>query len=273
MISRTAEATRLKYPPLGIYRSGEAAPGARRFARRTEYSPAGACSMTLVERAFREGTPCAFSTETVHCTGAIRGFGLAPPSFKAPGGLMGNARLVSSGNGLCEEGRAAVEELRVLGATAERLRLFSEGEGFKKSPELTVATFEALPKLQPNDGFLNLVPLPALSEPPEAVIFLADSQQISALTILAGYARPGFDHVTTPFCAACSSIAVLPLAERGRDSPKAVIGITDVHARKVMRRLVGRDYLAFSVPWEMYEEMEENVPGSFLERHVWESIA
>jgi hypothetical protein len=229
--------------------------------------------MTLVEMAFTRGVPCSFSTGTVHCGGAIRGFGLARPPFEAPGGVMGNVRLVSSGNRHCEEGRAAVEELRRLGASAERLELFSEGEGFKKSPELLSGSFGDMPRLPPNDGCVNMAPLSAMSDSPEVVVFLADPQQLSALTILAGYARSGFEHVTVPFCAACMSIAVFPLAECGKASPRAVVGLTDVHARKVMRRLVGREYLSFSVPWEMFLEMEGSVGGSFLERRVWASIA
>ncbi|MDR1035170.1 MAG: DUF169 domain-containing protein [Deltaproteobacteria bacterium] len=273
MESKTASAVKLKHPPLGLWRSGTPAPGARQFARRTEYMPVGACSMTLVEAAFTRGTACSFSTETVHCGGAFRGFGLARPAYEAPGGIMGNVRLVSSGNRHCAEGRAAIEEMRRLGASAERLELFSEGEGFKKSPEIMTESYGSMPRLPPNSGHLNVAPLSGLHDPPEVVIFLADPQQISALTILAGYARAGFEHVTVPFCAACMSIAVFPLAERGKDSPRAVVGLTDIHARKVMRRLVGREYLSFSVPWEMYAEMEDNVGGSFLERHVWASIA
>ncbi|MDR1312300.1 MAG: DUF169 domain-containing protein [Deltaproteobacteria bacterium] len=255
MRSIAAESAKLKYPPLGLYRSDGPAPGSKQFSETAKFKPSGACSMTLVEKAFKDGTPCAFSTGTVHCLGGIRGFGLAPPAFSPPGGAMGSVRLVSSGNSRCEEGRAALDELKALGATAERLELFSEGEGFKRDPELLAASFAVMPKIPPIEGCLNLAPLSGLKAPPEVVVFLADAQQLSALTVLAGYSRPGFDHVAVPFCAACMAIAVFPLAERGKPSPKAIVGLMDVHARKIMRRLVGRDLVTFSVPWEMFEEM------------------
>ncbi|MDR2612734.1 MAG: DUF169 domain-containing protein [Deltaproteobacteria bacterium] len=273
MLSRTAEAVKLRHRPLALYRSDGPAPGARRFSRRTEFRPSNACSLALVAAAFREGTPCAFSTETVHCPGGHRGFGLRPPSWTYPGGIMGTLRLVSCGNRHTEEGRAAVEELRAAGASEARIEQFAEGEGFKRSPELLREAFGAMPSIPPSDGHVNVVPLADLDDPPEVVIFLADPQQISALVTLAGYSRPGFESARVPFCAGCTSIALFPLAERSEPQPRAIIGLIDVYARMTLRSLVGREYLTFSMPWELYAEMEGNVAGSFLERRVWRGIA
>jgi hypothetical protein len=30
--------------------------------------------------------------------------------------------------------------------------------------------------------------------------------------------------------------------------------------------------MTFAVPFALFEEMEQNVPGSFLERHTWQSL-
>jgi hypothetical protein len=30
--------------------------------------------------------------------------------------------------------------------------------------------------------------------------------------------------------------------------------------------------MTFSMPFAFFEEMEQNVPGSFLERHTWQSL-
>jgi hypothetical protein len=273
MRSKIAQAVNLRHPPLGIYRSKDPAPGAKQFARMTKFSPSQTCSMPLLEQAFRDSVPCSFSTETVRCVGAFHGFGLSPPAWKMPGGPMAALRLVSSGNLNCEEGRAAVEALRSLGASAETIRMYSEGEGLKRDPEILARSFATMPRIPPIEGHLNYVPLDRLEEAPEAVVFLADSQQLSALITLAGYARPSNDNVSVPFCSACMSVSIFPLAEIESEAPRATVGLTDVSVRKIIRRLVGRDLLSFAVPWGMYEEMEGNVEGSFLERGFWRSIA
>ncbi|MDR3154621.1 MAG: DUF169 domain-containing protein [Deltaproteobacteria bacterium] len=273
MESKTAAAVKLKHRPLGLWRSDEAPAGARQYTLRTKYSPSSACSMSLIEMAFAKGVPCSFSTGTVHCPGAVNGFGLARPPWPSPGGMMGNLRLVSNGNRSCEEGRAAIEELRSMGASRGKLEQFAEGEGFKKDPETLMKSFESLPRIPPVEGFVNYAPLADLSDPPEAVIFLADPQQLTALTVLAGYALPHSEAVTVPFVAACGAVGALPLAESLRPVPRAVIGLADVTMRKVMRRLVGRNLVTFSAPWRLYSEMEGNIEESFITRPDWRSIA
>jgi len=44
-------------------------------------------------------------------------------------------------------------------------------------------------------------------------------------------------------------------------------------AREVVRKQLGKDQLSFSVPYCLYREMEENVPGSFLETDEWKELS
>lgn len=60
--------------------------------------------------------------------------------------------------------------------------------------------------------------------------------------------------------------------EASQATPRAVIGLTDISARFFLRKMLERDILSFKVPWELYRETEENVPGSFLTRFAWKSI-
>ncbi|MGQ9525010.1 MAG: DUF169 domain-containing protein, partial [Armatimonadota bacterium] len=60
-----------------------------------------------------------------------------------------------------------------------------------------------------------------------------------------------------------------PYNESLRDQPRAVVGITDVSARPH----VPPGILTFTVPYAMFLEMEQNVPGSFLEKHAWQRVA
>lgn len=48
--------------------------------------------------------------------------------------------------------------------------------------------------------------------------------------------------------------------------------MTDLTARKNVRRQLGEDVLTFAVPYKMFKEMEENVESSFVERDTWKSL-
>jgi hypothetical protein len=56
-----------------------------------------------------------------------------------------------------------------------------------------------------------------------------------------------------------------------RSPQRAVVGLNDLSARKTIRRL-GKDLMTFTVPPELYAEMEKNLPGSFIERDTWKSL-
>jgi hypothetical protein len=92
---------------------------------------------------------------------------------------------------------------------------------------------------------------------------------LSALVVLANYGRPGMDNVIIPFAAGCQAVCIVPLAEAAQSRPKAVVGMTDISARPV----IDADLLSFAVPYAMFREMEENVPGSFLDKHDWAKVA
>ncbi|MDR1040080.1 MAG: DUF169 domain-containing protein [Deltaproteobacteria bacterium] len=272
MESEIAKRIGLRYPALGLYRSAEGLHGAKSMAGRASLRGCFGCSMVLVARSFAEGMAVSFSAGTVRCPGAAHGFAVGTPPFEFPGGFMGSARLLSCGNSRFEEGRAAMEELRAGGASREVLDEFGNGEGFKKDPETVMAMYSRIPRL-PESPYVILRPLSEMDWPPEVVLMLADCGQLSALTILANYARQDLDAVRMPFAAACMSVCAFPLAELSSPAPRAVVGLTDVSGRVTMKRLVGRDLLSFAMPWPLYVEMEANAEESFLNRPPWRSIA
>ena len=107
---------------------------------------------------------------------------------------------------------------------------------------------------------------------PETVTFTVDADQLSALVILANYARKGMENVAIPWAAGCQNIGIIPWREAGSENPRAIVGLTDISARKAVRKLLGREYLTFAVPWRMFLEMEDQVGGSFLQRPTWLSL-
>lgn len=113
----------------------------------------------------------------------------------------------------------------------------------------------------------------APGEKARVVTLLVDPDQLSALVVLANFARPGIDNVRIPFAAGCASLALYPFHESEQPNPRAVIGLTDISARFYLRKLPGKDILLFTVPWSLFEEMESNVSESFLTRFAWKSMA
>ena len=56
------------------------------------------------------------------------------------------------------------------------------------------------------------------------------------------------------------------------DSPRAVVGLTDLSARVYIRKQLGDNLLTFAMPFALFTEMEGNVEGSFLQRHTWQEL-
>ncbi|MDP2854368.1 MAG: DUF169 domain-containing protein [Smithellaceae bacterium] len=81
----------------------------------------------------------------------------------------------------------------------------------------------------------------------------------------------------TPFnfnyAAGCQTIGIYPCREAKSGKPRAVVGLTDLSACGYVRKQLGDPhFMTFAAPFAFFEEMEQNVPGSFLERHTWLSL-
>ena len=93
-----------------------------------------------------------------------------------------------------------------------------------------------------------------------------DPHRLSALVILANYACPDADNVIVPWAAGCQVMGIYAYRELERERPRGLIGLTDVSARKNVRSTLGEHVLSFTAPWPLFQEMESDVKGSFLER-------
>jgi uncharacterized protein (DUF169 family) len=146
-----------------------------------------------------------------------------------------------------------------------------EGEGYKKSPELADDFVDCLPITDIPYSYVIFKPLSQIdpaTEKPEVVVFYVNTNQLSALTVLANYYRPGNENVMIPFGSGCQSIFLIPYAEAQKENPRAVVGLLDV----TVRPMVDADMLSFSVPFRMFLDMEEHVEGSFLEKEAWHKV-
>lgn len=146
-----------------------------------------------------------------------------------------------------------------------------EGEGYIRDHELGKDFIECLPITDIPYQYVIFKPLSQVdttNEKPEEIVFYVNNDQLSALTVLANYYRPGIENVMIPFGAGCQSIFLLPYAEAQKENPRAVVGLTDV----TVRPMVDPNMLSFTVPYKMFLDMEESISGSFLEKHLWHRV-
>lgn len=240
MHSEIAVRLKLRYSPIALLFADAKTAGATEFIEGRR-----GCVVAMLTAAAK-GRLTVFGRFSCGCPGGMAGLGFGNPYPHFPGGFE---HFLSTGRG---EG-------------------FPEGEGYKKSPDLVGTFLESMPFTDIGNKYVVAKPLAQVDpeqETPVVVIFYANPDQLSALVVLANYGRPGNDNVSIPFAAGCQSACLLPLHQATRPQPKAVVGMTDISARP----FIDPDLLSFSVPLSLFREMEDNVPGSFLDRHAWQKV-
>lgn len=252
----------------------------------TDEKPAGAielkpglwnCVMRLYAKVADEGRIAVFSRETVGCAGAAMGLGFGRPFEE---------HIARTEEGFCcflSNGIDAAASREEYAAIAERVpdlhhkKMLRDGERLMKNPAVVRRFLENLPLYDVKEKYIVMKPLSSIQEGEmvRSVVFLADADQISALSILANYhtgrIRDGI--IVAAGAAGCQAMGVCTYAESGSETPRAVIGLTDIMAREAVRKQLGKDKLTFSVPFSLYREMEANVHGSFLEKDEWKELS
>lgn len=240
MKSKIAAAVDVEYGPVAVLWADEEPEGALRF-------PKGrwGCVMTMFAQVAAKGKTAAFDRETPGCRGGAVGLGFGNFYENWPGGIENFYSFLSTGD-----------------------------ERYVKTPEHARSFVESMPIVDVPTRHVVFKPLAEVGEDekPEVVVFTVDADRLSALVVLANYGRHANENVYAPFGAGCHTIGVLVYAEAARETPRAVIGLTDISARVNTLRLLGRDALTFAVPFKMFLEMEENVEGSFLGEKTWKKL-
>lgn len=268
MESKIAKAVGLKYNPVAVLLADGKPENALQFKKGK-----WGCVMFMFANAAK-GKTAAFDAETYGCWGGGVGLGFGNAYVQFPGGVECFTYFLSSGNIQWEKGKQVGKALEGA-AGKEFAENFLSGERYVKTPELVEQWLEEIPITEVKSSYVLFKPLSEINpeiEKPETVVFLANPDQLSALVILANYAREGMENVIIPWAAGCQTVGILPYREAKSGKPRAVVGLTDISARKYVRNLLGSEYLSFAMPWEMFLEMEGNVEGSFLEGHTWQSL-
>jgi uncharacterized protein (DUF169 family) len=269
MKSAIAKALRLETEPVAVLFMDEKPAGAGQFAR-----GAWGCVMFMFVAAAR-GRTAVFDRESFGCPGGGVGLGFGNVYESFPGGIPGFCRFLSSGNESDPAGRAIGEGMRASGAREEFVDDYLHGERYKKSPQLVEQFVNSVPMTDVPTEYVMMKPLSQVDpeqEEPVSVSFLVNPDQLSALTILANYDRPGLENVAAPYVAACQVVGVMSYREAKSDAPRCLIGLTDISARQYLKRQKASDKLTFTAPFRRLLEMEANVAGSFLEGKTWADV-
>ena len=269
MESAIAKAIQLKYQPVALMWSNDKPADAMQFAEGK-----WGCVMWLAVHAAK-GKAAVADKKTFGCFGGGVGLGFGNQYKNFPGAEEGFCHFLSTGNANREGGMQIAEKIKPY-MTKESYDHFLYGERNIKSPELVEEFVKALPLTEIPDQYVVFRPLSDLDpaeEKPQTIIFFVNPDQLSALTLLANYGRVDNENVIIPYAAGCQTIGIYPYQEAKSAKPRAVVGLTDLSARVYVRKQLGdSNFMTFAAPYTLFEEMEQNVPGSFLERHTWQSL-
>lgn len=269
MESSIAKAIQLQYQAVALLWSDEKPADAMQFSEGK-----WGCIMWLVVHAAK-GKSAVADVKTFGCFGGGVGLGFGNQYQNFPGGEEGFCYFLSSGNAGRRGGPELAEQIKPY-MTKESHDHFLHGEHYIKSPELVAKFVKMLPMAEIPQRYVVFKPLDKVDitqEKPRSVIFFANPDQLSALVVLANYGRDDKENVIIPYAAGCQTIGIYPYREAQSARPRAVVGLTDLSARVYVRKQLGDSHMmTFAVPFALFEEMEQNVPGSFLERHTWQSL-
>jgi hypothetical protein len=183
-------------------------------------------------------------------------------------------QFLSDGNEHSEEERRAGEQIAGRGD----LHLaddYLHGERYLKNADVSRRFLKTLPLCDIPAQFVVLKPLDA-SDPGKNdiknVTFFVDPDQLSALVNLANYTDPDLENVTVPWGSGCQVMGIFAYRELEREHPRALVGMTDISARQNVRAALGENVLSFTMPWPLFQKMEQNVEGSFLEQRTWAEL-
>ncbi|MEW6572383.1 MAG: DUF169 domain-containing protein [Bacillota bacterium] len=262
MESKIAAALSLKFGPVALLWTDEKPDAAMQFKE-----GGWGCVMWLFANA-AGGKTAAADRKTFGCLGGGTGLGFGNQYLNWQGGVEAFCRFLSTGSAHLGLRREMIKTHR-----EEFVENLLHGERYIKSPELVKKFVELMPITDIPAKYVVFKPLKEVApdeEPPMVVIFLANPDQLAALTVLANYPRESNESVIVPFCAGCQSLGIFPYREAQSETPRAVIGLVDLSARKNVRKQLGKDLFTFAVPYKMFQEMEVNVEESFLGKEEWQ---
>jgi hypothetical protein len=269
MRSMVAEAISMKTEPVALVWTDKEPDDATRFKPQH-----WGCVVSLFAAAATRGITGAFDRQTYGCWGGGVALGFGNQYENFPGGVECFCRFLSTGNEGSEQGGPVGEQMKSLGYN-RMAEDFLQGERYVKSPEDTQRFVQNLPIREISAKYVVVKPLDQVEpdrEDVKNVTYFVDPDGLSALVTLANHERPDVENVIIPWVAGCQTMGILAYRELDREHPRALVGMMDISARKNVRASLGEHTISFTAPWPLFQEMERNVEGSFLQRPAWLSL-
>lgn len=269
MESKVAQAIGLKTSPVAIVWSDTKPENALQFKEGR-----WGCVVSMFATVATRGKTGVFDRNTYGCWGGGVGLGFGNCYEAFPGGVNGFLGFLADGNEHTEIGRQIGQGLAQAGAKS-LAEDFLLGEGYLKTAACTEHFLEALPFRDIPTRYVIVKPLSEVDQEEDnvrSVTFFVEPEPLSALVVLANHSRPERENVGMPYAAACQVMGLLAYRETEQDNPRALVGMTDLSARKNTLVSLGRNIMSFTAPWAVFQRMEEDVDGSFFERETWKEL-
>jgi hypothetical protein len=270
MQSKTAEALGMKTHPVAITWADEAPAGALRFK-----PGAWGCVVSLIAGVATKGKVAAFDRRTYGCWGGGVGLGFGNQYEAFPGGVDGFCRFLADGNENDPVGKQIGEQMALAPGGARMADDFLHGELYLVNCECTARFLKSMPMRDVGEQFVVVKPLEqvdAAAEQVKSVTFFVEPDALSALVILANHTDPERENVAMPWAAGCQVMGIYGYEEGEREHPRALVGMTDISARKNTRAALGEHVMSMTIPWTKFVEMEHHVDKSFFQRETWRAL-
>jgi hypothetical protein len=231
------------------------------------------CVLYLFAEASRRGRVAGGSRETIVCNGGRAALGLGVDFDESEEQLDRYSAVFSKGLRFASDQEAYRAEMET---APEGWRSMLElGERRHQNAELAREWIcRGLPHYDISFGYVWFKPL-SLTNPDEnirSVIFPVTPVELAGLVTLAGSVMQGTDPVRVPQGPACSTLGAFAYAEGDSPEPRAVLGMTDVDGREVMRKRFRDDVLTLTLPFSLFERMEEEAADSVLQLPSWKDL-
>ena len=234
------------------------------------------CIMPFFAQVAMKGRTAVFDRESYGCPGARAGLGFGNGYYDAFGGagIDFMASFFVKGAESSSDPESYCAKVRHLPAREQAK--FMEGERLHKNTEKAKRFMtKDLPITDIAEKYVVFTPMSKVDpdKEPVVIVFVADPLQITGLVTLAGAVIEGTDPVRVPPMAACHQIGAFAYEEAKKEHPRAVLGYTDLSARKNVGKTIPAHMFTFAVPFSLYKEMEEEARNGVFDGPIWKELA
>ena len=230
------------------------------------------CIMPFIAQVIANRKTAIFSKDKCSCFGAITGFGFGN-GFKSEGaGLDNYAAFLSLGKEVAKN-QEGYDQFCSNKPSHVR-EMFEKGERIFSTYENAYNFVSKRDIYDNEEKYVVFKPIEDLKEDeiPSSIIFTVNPLELSALIHLDGSRREDVSYTMTPQASACQAIGNHIFSQSESDNPHATLGLLDLAGRRAMRRWIPDEYLNYSLPWELFLELENLSKTSLFQSTVWKEF-